>query len=165
MELPAFLRFDPAPLRARHDGWTPAAQRRFVFLIARGAGVGEAARSVGRSRQTAYVLRARPGAESFAAAWDAALDFAGAAREARRAPSLVQCGLETLLTPRFYRGRLIGFVQREDHKGALRVLKSLDRVADRVEKSGIDPSAYYDALEAWELSRPAEAVEADEMNA
>ena len=76
MALPSFLGFTPVPLKSRHDGWSPDLQMRFIVALARGAAVGEAARSVGKNRQTAYALRKRPGAESFAAAWDAALEFA-----------------------------------------------------------------------------------------
>ena len=68
MDLPAFLRFEPARLRAQHNGWSPMLQRRFVLALARGAGPAEAARALGMSRQSAYRLRARPGGESFAAA-------------------------------------------------------------------------------------------------
>ena len=112
--LPSFLQFRPVPLRARSDGWTPARQRRFILLLATGAGAHEAARRLGRSRQTVYALRRRPGAESFAAAWDAARDFAREARVAGRWAPVFDYGLDTLLVPRFYRGRLIGFLQREE---------------------------------------------------
>lgn len=44
-------------------------------------------------------------------------------------------GVETLLVPRHYRGRLIGFVQREDVAGAMRVLGQLDRLAERLSDS------------------------------
>lgn len=142
MVLPDFLRFDPAPVRVRNDGWTPALQRRFILPLSQGAGPSEAARRLGRSKQSAYALRVKPDARGFAAAWDGAVAFAASAREATRAeaPILGLAGLETLLTPRFYRGRLVGFVRREDHAGALRVLKQLDKVAERVERSGVDPA-------------------------
>ncbi len=89
MAFPDFLHFDPVPLRARHDGWTPELQRDFILRLARGHRPDEAARRLGKSRQTAYVLRGKPGAESFAAAWDAALSYARRARLAVRsaAPS------------------------------------------------------------------------------
>ena len=120
--LPAFLQFRPVPVRARRDGWTPELQRRFVLMLARGSGPNEAARQLGRSRQTAYALRRKPGAEGFAAAWDAAVDFARQASVAGRGAPAMAHGLETLLVPRFYRGRLVGFVQREDHQGTLGLL-------------------------------------------
>lgn len=85
MELPDFLHFAPVPLKSRHDGWSPDLQRRFVLALAEGAGVGAAARSAGKNRQTAYALRKRPGAGSFAAAWDAALAFAKGVKAAKAA--------------------------------------------------------------------------------
>lgn len=166
MDVPDFLRFDPAPVRARSNGWAPAVQRRFVLHLARGAGPGEAARHVGRTKQTAYALRARPGAESFAAAWDAAVAFATLARDARRVPGpmLTQCGLETMLVPRFYRGRLVGFVQREDHHRALRTLKQIDRAADRAAGRTVDPSLYRDALRTLGGIEAAETDQTDRMD-
>ena len=133
-DLPAFLRFAPVPVKARRDGWTPELQFRFILALARGASVDEAARRVGRTRQTAYALRRRAGAEEFAAAWDAAVAFAGEARGAAAGLPLGAGGsaIETLLVPRFYRGRLIGFVQREDLRGAMARLRRLDRLADRL---------------------------------
>jgi hypothetical protein len=131
MDLPPFLVFDPVPLRAQHNGWTPALQKRFILALARGAGPDEAARSLGKTRQTAYRLRKKRGAESFAAAWDRAVAFAGQVRRGGRSQA-AGFGLETILVPRFYRGRLVGFVQREDFRGAMRVLARLDRLADQI---------------------------------
>ena len=69
------LDFMPVPSgRGRHDGWTPERQRRFIAELANHGGVSAAARSVGMTPQTANRLRRRAGAESFARAWDAALD-------------------------------------------------------------------------------------------
>jgi len=131
MDIPDFLRFTPVPVRARRDGWTPEAQRRFILQLARGDSADQAARRTGRSRQTAYALRSRRGGESFAAAWDSAIDFAETVRQAAGAARLLRHGEDALLVPRFYRGRLVGFVQREDHRSALRTLRTLDRLSDR----------------------------------
>lgn len=69
------LDFTPAPSsRNRHDGWTPDRQRIFIIELARHGGVSAAARAIGMTPQTANRLRRRKGAESFARAWDAALD-------------------------------------------------------------------------------------------
>ncbi len=154
MTIPSFLRFTPVPVRARHDGWTPDRQLRFILAIARGAGPGEAARSVGLSRQTAHALRRKPGAESFAAAWDAAAGFADRVAVAGRARPSGAFGLETIMVPRFYRGRLIGFTAREDHRAALRTLTTLDRIAERM-----GPDRLQAARAASEAL--AEAAEAD----
>lgn len=65
--------FTPVPVRTRKDGWTPERQREFIRLLHVRPDIGKAAEAVGLSRRTAYRLRERPGAESFAAAWDSAL--------------------------------------------------------------------------------------------
>lgn len=130
MEQPSFLTFTPVPVRGRRDGWDEARQRRFIIELARGLGVREAAASVGMSRQTAYALRSRAGAADFARAWDAAVAFAQNRRVLRPALShraLID-GVERLLVPRFYRGRLVGFIQRDDVRGAMRTLGQLDRM-------------------------------------
>src|SRR4051812_39493379 len=79
----AFTRFAPVPVKPRHDGWSPQRQLQFIVALARGATPGEAAAALGMSRQTAYALRRRPGAEDFARAWDEALAFARQVRIAR----------------------------------------------------------------------------------
>jgi hypothetical protein len=130
------LRFTPVPTRARHDGWSAADQREFIRRLARGHSVDEAAKSLGHSRQSAYALRRRPGAEAFGRAWIYAQRLGRDAREARRCaptPDLAY-PFETILVPRFYRGRLIGFVQREDHAVALRALRELDRYEEEERK-------------------------------
>jgi len=80
MSAPPILAFLPVPLRRRNDGWSPELQLRFVEMLAAGATPGEAARRLGKNRQNAYALRGRPGAESFAAAWDAAVAWARCSR-------------------------------------------------------------------------------------
>jgi hypothetical protein len=130
MERPSFLAFTAVPVRGRRDGWDEARQRRFVIQLARGLGVREAAASVGMSRQTAYALRSRAGAADFARAWDEAVEFAQKRRTlppALSSPALIE-GVERLLVPRFYRGRLVGFVERDDVKSAMRQLRQLDRM-------------------------------------
>lgn len=120
-------------MRNRRDGWDEARQRRFIVQLARGLGVKEEAASVGRSRQTAYALRTRAGAAGFACAWDQAVAFAQRRRSlppTLSRPALI-AGVERLLVPRFYRGRLVGFVERDDIRGSMRTLGLLDRMIDR----------------------------------
>jgi hypothetical protein len=66
-------KFMPVPLRYRADGWTPMRQADFLGALAETWSVAEAARRVGMTRESAYRLREKFGAESFAAAWDAIL--------------------------------------------------------------------------------------------
>ncbi len=73
-DAPPALDFTPVGLqRKRRDGWTPARQRAFIAALARCGSVAAAAREVGMSPRSAYALLDRPGAESFADAWDAAV--------------------------------------------------------------------------------------------
>lgn len=156
----AFLRFSPVPVRARRDGWTPVLQRRFVLNLARGMGPDEAARVLGRSRQTAYALRGKAGGEEFAAAWDSAVEFARAVRATPRAP-MMDSGVETIWVPRYYRGRLIGFVQREDVRGAMRHLRVLDRIAERLGPPDPNAPDFETLLDMIASERGPEAVETD----
>ena len=70
LRVPAFY---PVPTRTCRDGWTVERQADFLGLLAETGSVIGACEAVGMSRKSAYRLRALPGAESFAAAWDAAL--------------------------------------------------------------------------------------------
>lgn len=66
-------KFTPVPLRYRKDGWTPQRQANFLGALAETGSVAAAARAIGLTRESAYRLRDKPGADSFAAAWDAIL--------------------------------------------------------------------------------------------
>jgi hypothetical protein len=57
-------------------------------------------------------------------------------REAQRCSPGVQLeyGLETVLAPRFYQGRFVGFVQRQDHRAALAMLAEINREIEETEK-------------------------------
>lgn len=102
------LDFTPVPGPAsgviRHDGWTPARQRDFIAALARIGVVSAAAKSVGMSRKSAYALRKRADAESFSAAWAAALDQGQTAALS----TAIDRALTGVATPIFYRGRQIG---------------------------------------------------------
>jgi hypothetical protein len=157
-----FLRFTPVPLRARRDGWPPVLQRRFILNLARGMGASEAARAVGRSRQSVYGLRDRPGADAFVRAWDRAIEFARATRAAPRAPrSGLPGGLDEIWVPRTYRGRLVGYVVREDVSGAMQRLAALDRVVDRL--GPVDPDAP-DFEDILDLIASGQGAEIDNMD-
>jgi hypothetical protein len=68
--------FTPVPLtRVRHDGWTPERQRQYLIALAAMGTVDSAAQAVGMSRISAYKLKGRADAESFAREWDRAVGF------------------------------------------------------------------------------------------
>ena len=96
--------FTPVPRKYRHDGWTAERQRAFIDALAQTGSVKAAARKINMSSEGAYYLRRQPGAESFRAAWEAALDHG------------VQCltdiaidrALEGVPVPVFYKGEVVG---------------------------------------------------------
>jgi hypothetical protein len=73
---PEVVEFTPAPTRKQHAGWTAERQRKFIDHLSLTGSVGEAAATVGVTSRSAYRLRNKAGAESFARAWDAALSLA-----------------------------------------------------------------------------------------
>ena len=70
------LAFSPAPCeRNRHNGWSALQQERFILALEVMGSVGPAARAIGMGRASAYRLRERDGADSFARAWDKAIEL------------------------------------------------------------------------------------------
>lgn len=117
---PAAVAFDPVPItRARHDGWSPERQRRFIEALARLGSVHAAAHAVGSSRTGVYRLRAKPGAESFAAAWDAVLSDA----RARAFDFLFERATVGVLVPRRYRGEFVGTRHFYDNAAGMAALR------------------------------------------
>lgn len=92
------------PLRARHDGWTPERQHDFITALAETGCVAEAARSVGMSPRSAYILRARAEANIFRQAWDIALDFA----IRNLSEAALSRAINGVARPVFYQGQQIG---------------------------------------------------------
>lgn len=72
--LAALLDFTPVPC-TRPDGWSPKKQRDFIKHLSTGMGVTHAARNVGMTARSAYLLRARTGSEGITAAWHTALQL------------------------------------------------------------------------------------------
>ncbi len=71
--------FTPVPRAPRRGGWTAERQRSFIAALAATGSVTAAADAVGMHVTAAYKLRTAEGAESFCAAWSAALDAGVAA--------------------------------------------------------------------------------------
>jgi hypothetical protein len=81
-ELAALLDFTLVAVRARHDGWTPERQLRYVAVLAVTGHGGVAAAHVGMSEQSACRLRRRPDGASFARACGMAWRLAARRRRA-----------------------------------------------------------------------------------
>jgi len=73
---PADYKWVPVRRRPRADGFSEAKQRAFIEMLADTGSVEQAAIHVGMTVQSCYRLRRSPGAEHFAAAWNAAVQQA-----------------------------------------------------------------------------------------
>lgn len=126
--------FHTVPSRLRSDGWTPLKQAEFIGHLAETGNVRKAAERVGMARETAYRLRAREGAESFIAAWNAAL-ARGRGRPAPPPPGPVTPGsrkvtlaqlmwrMETgIWRVRLHGPRYVGVVQKPDNSAVFELL-------------------------------------------
>lgn len=114
------LAFAPVPLaRARHDGWSAERQREFIRQLARIGLVSAAARACGMSAKSAYALRKRSGAESFAAAWDDAVDIGRFRGEA----VAIDRAINGYLEPVFRQGRKVGERRRFNDRLLIAVVR------------------------------------------
>lgn len=130
--------FRPVPLRARTDGWSEERQCGFLAALYATGSVAAAARSVGMTRASAYWLRARPGAESFAHAWDHVLTPPGSGKISAWRPdyrtltlpvldSWVQTGV---VQPVIHRGAIVAIRRRHDDSTLFRLLRRVGEGAD-----------------------------------
>ncbi|WP_051586762.1 hypothetical protein [Novosphingobium resinovorum] len=126
IRVPAFA---PVPVRPRKDGWTPARQAAFLAALAQGGGVEAAALRVGLSRESAYRLRRKPGAGSFAAAWDKVTGKPPEKRKVTPEERAVRARFG-LLKVRIYRGRHIATELKPDNRALLSLLAQIDRAAE-----------------------------------
>lgn len=125
--------FRPVPLRARADGWSEARQCGFLSALYVTGSVAAAAKAVGMTRASAYRLRARTGAESFAAMWDRVLTPPGCGHVAKPQPDFRKVTLATLnswldsgfVQPVIYQGRMCGLRRRPDDSTLFRILRRL----------------------------------------
>ena len=123
--------FHPVPVGKRRDGWTVARQAALIGYLVETRSVSAACRKIGMGRESAYRLRARPGAAGFVAAWDAALgkvhmgiDPAGAKSTGLSAAERFASGLIQVV---MRAGRYAGYVRKPDDSALLQHLAQLDR--------------------------------------
>lgn len=125
---PRVTGFVPVVRRRRADGWTPARQARFLAALALTRSVAAAARRAGLARETAYRLRRKAGAESFADAWDRALGREPGRRKVTAGERRLRA-LQGLLKPRLYGGEHVGNERKADNSALLGYLAQLDRTS------------------------------------
>lgn len=131
----------PAPKRrVRHDGWTPERQAEFLTALAASACVTAAAAAVGMSSTAAYALRARPEAQAFRLAWDAALDL-GVRQLADAALSRAVHGT---VRPIFYQGEQVGERRYFDERLTQFILRLRDPVRFGKWRETIETTQHFD---------------------
>lgn len=131
-------------VRARRDGWTVDRQCGFLAQLYFTGSVASAARNVGMTPKSAHRLRARPGAESFAAAWDRVLAPLGSRHWRSRKVDYRKVTTSALaarldagaVRPVIHRGRLVRIVAKHDDSTLLRLLRRLDAAALRAGAEG-----------------------------
>jgi hypothetical protein len=132
-----------SPWRAKRErvgGWCPATQRAFIAELTRTGCPAEAAQAVGRSRRSAYMLHDKPGAESFAAAWDVAKASAGDAAEA----VAVSRALHGEIVPIYRKGKFWGYRVQHNDRMLMAALKAQG-------SSDAALAAHRRTLERWEV--------------
>ncbi|XUU61837.1 hypothetical protein ACRAQ6_06085 [Erythrobacter sp. HA6-11] len=143
--------FHAVRTRQRSDGWTPLRQAEFIGHLAETGNVREAAKRVGMQRESAYRLRRREYAESFVAAWEAAL-ARGRGRTVRQAAAkplartrarplrkVTLCELAWRIETGVWRvrlraGRYAGVSRKADNSALLALLARCSRGASRLAK-------------------------------
>lgn len=136
--------FHPVPVRSRRDGWTVVRQCCFLAHLYLTGSVLGAARAVGMSRESAYRLRARAGAEGFAAQWDRVLASPGAGhvtRDRSAEPKVTLRDLERqieagFVAPVIHLGRVAGIRLKPDNTALLRLLRRTEATARRCRAQG-----------------------------
>lgn len=132
--------FEPVPLRARHDGWTPERQVGFIEALAETACVVQAAAAVGLSATAAYHLRRRPEAQAFRLAWDAALDFG----VRRLEDAALSRAIHGVARPFFFQGQQIGERRYYDERLTQFILRRRDPVRFGDWRNGREAEQHFD---------------------
>lgn len=135
---PAFLPVSP---RSRHDGWTVARQCAFLAQLYLTGSATAAAAHVNMTRMSAYRLRKRPDAISFAAAWDRILLPPGTPRPkvTKRDPrkvtnqELMQRAHAGLVQPVIHGGTMRAIRKKQDNSALVSLVARLDRIAEKYE--------------------------------
>ena len=102
----------PADKAQRVDGWTLAKQAAFLRALSASHSVAEAARSVGRSRQSAYRLRSRLKGQPFDLAWEVAFHHSYDVL----AHTALERALNGVEVPVFFQGEQVGSYRRFDER-------------------------------------------------
>lgn len=103
---------DPPEKTTRHDGWDLERQAAFLRALSATHSVSEAAKSVGRSRQSAYRLRSRLKGQPFDLAWEVAFHHSYDVL----AHTALERALNGVEVPVFFQGEQVGSYRRFDER-------------------------------------------------
>lgn len=143
--VPAFMPWVPA--RARTSGWTADVQRAFILELTRIGCAAAAAKAVGKSKRSAYMLREKEGAESFAAAWEEAVALGS---EHARSVAINRA-LHGDIVPRFRNGRFTGYKTVHNDRLLIAAVSGGQRAGvGRDERERLSEMRY--RLERWEAA-------------
>ena len=153
-EEPLVIAFTPVPrLRLRRSGWTDERQRGFIAALARCGNVSAAARHVGVTPRSAWRLCDAPGADSFVAAWDEALDIG----MARMCSDSLQRAVEGDYVPVYRRGKLVRVEHRRNDRLAIALMAGREKICDHDRRTALSRRQYRVDLAALDAARRAEA--------
>lgn len=141
------------PLRVRVGGWSAGAQRIFIHELTRIASVSAAARVVGKTARSAYLLREKDGAESFAAAWEMAM-LSGQGHAQQLA---IDRALHGQNIPHFRGGRIAGYHTVYNDRLLVSALTSTQNRYAARETQPLTALRY--RLEKWESALRREAMD------
>ena len=113
-----------------------------------------AARAVGMAPKSAYRLRQRPGAESFARAWDRVLTHPGTGRgpapntDHRKVtiPTLVHWVELGRVKPVLHLGRIAGIARKDDNTTLLRLLRRCDARCAAIDRAGDQGGVWFSKI-------------------
>jgi len=117
--------FTPVPRKYRYDGFTPERQRAFIAALAETGSVTAAAKRINMTTVCCYQARMAPDAESFRAAWQAAL-----AHGVQRLTDIaIDRAIEGVAVPVFHKGEQVG--ERRWYNDRLLMFMLKHHLADR----------------------------------
>lgn len=152
--------FNPVPVRARRDGWTPEKQREFIEALADTGLVREAAARVGMTEQSAARLRRRADARAFDLAWEAAVRPG-----ARRLHAIAwERAIEGTVKRHYYHGELKSEERVYDNRLLVYLLGKTQALVDPPPRTGRvlgDWDGWMDAIERGLSEPPPRAPEED----
>jgi hypothetical protein len=131
------------------NGWTEERQRGFIAALAECGSVSRAARAVGMSPRSAYRLMDADGADSFAAAWDQAIDL-GIERVRIEALHRALNGAAVAV---YRRGKLVRVETRFNDRLAISLLNGQDKTIDAYRRTAVSRRAYRQDLKAYDEAK------------